>query len=264
MIYLITHETSNQFYFKIEQKKMKSILYIMIVFFFHNSYSQNIFGEYWRVNEIIGQDNENTQEYILHKIDKNNKYSLYGTKIIFNPDNSFTCDYSAKCGNDCFPSSFGTYKIIDNKHINLFVKVFEQSGDCDSKKNRLNLDMGKYFISQKSDKVVKLIKSDGNRFHDSLNEKYSTMIDKYIKEVENRSSGILNFKTEIKGNLGRVNLYIKNRTRIKNFRILYTKKQDDTFIVNLIKNEDKKNDYFFIINDFRNNYECQIGYYKFK
>ncbi|MBS7229581.1 hypothetical protein KHA90_00970 [Flavobacterium psychroterrae] len=243
---------------------MKKItLYVLIVFFSHNSYSQNIFEEYWHISEVIGQDTENTKEYILYKIDKNDKYSLYGTKIIFNSNNSFICNYSAKCGNDCFPSSVGTYKIIDNKHINLFVKQFKQSGDCESKKSISNLEMGKYFLSQKSDKIIKLIKSDGNSFQDSLNEKYSNMIDKYIEDVKYGSSNLLNFKTELKGNLGRVNLYIKNRTRIKNFRIVYSKKQDDTFIINLVKNEDEKNDYFFIINGFRNEFECQVGYYKF-
>jgi hypothetical protein len=243
---------------------MKYLFALLITMFSYSIYSQNIIGEYWRISEIIGQDTKHTQEYTLSKIDENDNYMMYGTKIIFEKGDSFKCNYSAKCGNDCFPFSVGTYNIIDDKHIALSVNTFSQTGDCEHKKIALNLKLGMYYIFQKSDKTVKLIKSDGNIFQDHLNEKYSLMIDNYIEEIQNGSSGLLNFKTKLTDNFQRVNAYIKNKTKIKNYKILYTKKQDGTFLINLIKNEDLENDYFYIINAFADNFEYKVGYYKLK
>lgn len=246
---------------------MKNILYILIVLFCHNSYSQNIFEEHWRISDVVGNNIESTQEYILNKIEDKNEYGLYyGTTIIFNPDNTFNCLVGVPCGNDCTPYSSGTYKNIDKKHIELFVEKSSYRGDCrhwdiDSK---CNLQLGKYYIYKKSDQIVKLIKSNGNNHQDKLNEKYSEIIDKYIQEIENGSSSLLNFKTIKSDNLERVRDYIKNNTQIKNYKVLFSKKQTDyPFIINLIENSDDKNDQFFIVNGFKNNYECQVGYYKF-
>ncbi|MET3020971.1 hypothetical protein [Flavobacterium hydatis] len=244
---------------------MKYILTLLITLLSYNMHSQNIFGEKWNISEIIGQDTKYTQEYTLSKIDQSdNNYVMQGTKISFDKDNTFNCLYSARCGNDCFPSSVGTYKIIDNKHINLFVKEFRQTGFCEHKKIALNLNLGQYYISQKSDTIIKLIKSDGNIFQDNLNEKYSLMIDDYIKEIKHRTADLLNFKTNLTDDSLIVNAYIKNKTKIKNYKILYSKKQNAIFLVNLIKNEDVKNDYFYIIHTFEKNYEYQVGYYKLK
>ncbi|MFC4162767.1 hypothetical protein ACFOWU_03820 [Epilithonimonas zeae] len=51
---------------------------------------------------------------------------------------------------------------------------------------------------------------------------------------------------------------------MKNYKILYTRKQDDLFLINLVKNMDVKNDYYFVINGFRNNYDYQVGAFKVK
>ncbi|WP_131474491.1 hypothetical protein [Flavobacterium sp. KMS] len=243
---------------------MKYILTLLITLLSYNMHSQNIIGEYWRISEIIGQDTNYTQEFVLQKMDKDDKpYSMYGNRIFFDKNNTFKCSYSATCGNDCFPSSVGTYKLIDNKHIEIDINEFSQTGDCEQKKIALNLKL-RYYISQKTDKIIKLIKSDGNIFQDNLNEKYSLMVDNYREEVKNGSFDLLNFKTNQKDNFLRVNAYIKNKTKIKNYKILYTQKLDGTFLINLVQNEDAENDYFYIINAFVDNFEYNVGYYKLK
>lgn len=124
-------------------------------------YAQKVFGEYWYINKIIGNDMQNTQEFTLNKIELTSKDDfIYGNKIIFNNDNTFNSNYSAPCGNDCFPSSTGTFKIIDKKHIKIFVKEFIQVGDCENKKIELNIDLGTYYISKESNEIIKLIKSN--------------------------------------------------------------------------------------------------------
>ncbi|AWK04002.1 hypothetical protein HYN56_07060 [Flavobacterium crocinum] len=245
--------------------KKKILLHLVIIILSSSIYSQNLLNEYWNISEIIGQDTINTGEFTLQRKDKTDQYySRYGMKIIFNKDNSLACNYSAPCGNDCFPSSIGTYKMIDQKHINLFVKEFQQFGDCESKNIKLDLNLGNYYISKQSDKTIKLIKSNGDLSQDKLNEKYSGLIDNYIEEIGNGSSSLLNFKTRLRDNDQRIKEYIKMKMEIENYKILYTKKQDGIFLVSLIKNENIKDDYFYIINAFHNNYEYQVGYYKLK
>lgn len=124
---------------------MKPIFSFLIFFSSYRISAQNIVGEYWHINEVIGSDTENIQEFTLYKIDKKDKYyAMYGTRIIFNNENSFNCNYSAKCGNDCFSSSFGTYKMTDTQHIDLYVKAFSQVGDCKSINKVLNLKYWKF------------------------------------------------------------------------------------------------------------------------
>ncbi|MBJ2123193.1 hypothetical protein [Flavobacterium sp. IB48] len=245
--------------------KKQALLQVLIIIFSSNIYSQNLLNEHWNISEIIGQDTTNTGEFTLHWNDKTDKYySIYGMKIIFKKDNSFVCSYSAKCGNDCFPSSIGMFKMIDRKHISLFVKEFQQSGDCDSKNIKLNLSLGNYYISKKSDKIIKLIKSNGDLSQDKLNEKYSSLIDSYIEEIGNGSSNLLNFKTKLRDNDQRIKEFIKMKMKIENYKILYTKKQNDSFLISLIKRENIEDEYFYIINAFQNNYEYQVGYYEFE
>lgn len=241
---------------------MKYLLTIMITVFFSNIYSQNLISRYWNISEIIGGDIENTQEYILREKDNTDSIPSYGMNIIFKKDNSFNCQYLARCSNDCFPSSEGIFTIIDEEHVNLFVEKYLQWGDCESRNLRLHLNLGNYYISKQSDKIVKLIKSNGDLSQDKLNEKYSSLIDTYVEEIGNGSSSLLNFKTKLLDNDQRIEEYIKMNMKIENYKLLYTKKQNGTFLISLIKNEDIKDDYFYIINAFQNNYEYQIGYYK--
>jgi len=245
--------------------KKQILLQLVSIIFSSSIYSQNLLNEYWNISEIVGKDTINTEEFTLQKNDKTDKYySIYGMKIIFKKDNSFACYYSAKCGNDCFRSSIGMFKMIDKNHVNLFVKEFQQSGDCESNNIKLDLSLGNYYISKQSNKIIKLIKSNGDLSQDKLNEKYSSLIDNYIEEIGNGSSSLLNFKTKLRDNDQRIKEYIKVKMKIENYKILYTKKQNDTFLINLIKKDNIEDDYFYIINAFHNNYEYQVGYYKLK
>ena len=224
----------------------------------------NLRNKVFKISEIIGQDTVNDQEYVLYKIDTTDKYFTYGTSIKFNAENTFNNFYSAKCGNDCFPSSTGKYFFTDENHIFIQVNKFQQDGDCETKNIVFSSGFVGYFIKPINNDRFKLIKSNGNLNDDRLNEKYSTLIDKYAEEVKNGSSALLDYKTKATNNISRVNDFIRNRTTIKDFKILYSKKVDDVSLVTLVENLDAPGEYFFIVNGFRNNYEFQVGYYKLK
>lgn len=215
----------------------------------------------WHISGIIGSDVENNQEFILSKIDTADKHSMYGMSIKFNTNNTYEDSYHAKCGNDCFPSSKGNYILKDENHISIKTKEFHQSGDCETKSISYDLDYVTYYIFQTSDGNLRLIKSNGKTEEDIKNQYYSLLFDKYYEELRNTQ---LDFKTTSKSNEDRVEDYIENRTNLKNYKILYTRKENDLFLINLVKNMDAKNDYYLVINGFRNNYDYQVGAYPLK
>ena len=215
----------------------------------------------WHISEIIGYDIENNHEFILSKIDTADRYSMYGVSIKFNVNNTYEDTYSAPCGNDCFPSSKGNYILKDENHILVKAKEFHQSGDCETKSILYDLYYVTYYIFQTSDGNLRLIKSNGKPEEDKQNQYYSTLFDKYYEELRNTQ---LDLKTRSKTNEKRVEEYIENRTNLKNYKILYTRKENDLFLINLVKNLEAENDYYFIINGFRNNYDYQVGAYHFK
>ena len=142
------------------QINLKSILPQELNKIKQGSISESFIGKRMYINTVIGNDMNYTQEYILTEIDMTSKNGyFYGTTIQFNNNYTFTCSYSAQCWNDCFPSSTGRYKIVDNNHISIFVKDFKQSGMCDVKHIKLNTDLGIYKITKNKDKTLKLTKS---------------------------------------------------------------------------------------------------------
>jgi len=216
----------------------------------------------WHISEIIGSDVENNQEFVLFKIDTADwYYSTYGTSIKFNTNNTYEDSYHAKCGNDCFPSSKGNYILKDENHILIKVKEFHQSGDCETKSISYDLDYVTYYIFQTSDGNLRLIKSNGKSYEDKQNQYYSMFFDKYYNELRDTQ---LDFKTTSKTNEERIKDFLNEKVHVKNYRILYTRKENDLFLINLVKNMDAKNDYYFIINGFRNNYDYQVGAYYLK
>ncbi len=237
---------------------MKLSLNLFLLFFCQLVYSQDIIGS-WKINQVIAEKTKNPQEYVLYKIDTSNKYySTYGTKIVFNRNGTFHCSYSAPCGNDCFPSSSGTFKMTDDKHVSFYVKKFSQVGDCEHKDLKLNLNLGLYYLAINSANI-KLIKSNGYLLQDSLNQKYSSMIDTCMKKISYNFQ--LNKKTTLKGNKERVDEYIKKFTTVKDYSIVYMKVADN-YLVNLIKNKELKEDYFYVLTDFTNRYDYKVGFYK--
>ena len=78
----------------------------------HNSSIVSLQGK-WRISQLI--TNAEITEYSLSQLgfDRFN----YGNNITLNTNQTFVCDYSAECGNDCFTTTIGKYKIIDENYI---------------------------------------------------------------------------------------------------------------------------------------------------
>lgn len=93
-------------------------------------YGQDVLGT-WKVDAVLWKTSR--QVYHLQRLDSSDE-GIYGNYLIFNRDNTFESYYTAFCGNDCFSSSKGVYKILKNNRIKLVLKEVRRKGfevpDC--------------------------------------------------------------------------------------------------------------------------------------
>ena len=123
-----------------------------------NNFSKNI--EYmnplvktWKINAKAFVDLKR-ENYILSPSNPNEKYQ-YGNFVSFSKNGSFHGFYSAPCGNDCFTSINGTYKLIGKNKISIFIKEIERSGFCAEKSMVINKQVGYFEIDLISiDKII--------------------------------------------------------------------------------------------------------------
>ncbi len=114
----------------------------------------------WYINGIIGKNFQDTiklKKTQLVKIAKN-EYRPYGTTISIE-EGVYEDSYGAPCGNDCFPSSKGNFTMISENKLTIFVKEFNQTGDCEEIHKTLNKNLGIYTLEKISDTQLKLVKN---------------------------------------------------------------------------------------------------------
>ena len=113
----------------------------------------------WRTNEVI---NGQTKElYLTNPLTNPEKKMLSGNILTFYTDGTFASKYYARCGNDCFPSSRGTFKKIDDNHIHLGIDWFKQDGEisiCPPIDDHTQRDLGIFKI-EPTKEGYRLIKS---------------------------------------------------------------------------------------------------------
>lgn len=111
------------------------------------SYSQKIKGK-WKTADVLW--NEASKEYSLMKIKNKRDYFYYfGNFIEFKDDNTFISHYSSPCGNDCFPTAKGTYRLIDKKKVELTVHEISKQGPmCKEIYEKGEWKLGTYLISK--------------------------------------------------------------------------------------------------------------------
>ena len=81
------------------------------------------------------------------------------TEFEKNDKNQYRSYYFAPCGNDCFSSITGTFKLIAPSYVRLNALKFEQRGFCEKKNETLHNDTADYYIYKVSNKKIFLVKS---------------------------------------------------------------------------------------------------------
>lgn len=132
---------------------MKNILSVLAICLSSWAFSQEIVGN-WSVSSL--PFNKAEKEYLLYKVNPNEPHN-YGFFLQFNKNNTFTASYGAPCGNDCFPFSKGTYKLVGKDQIELITSEIGQWGQCENynKKGKWNLGIYKIVKTKEGFNLVK-------------------------------------------------------------------------------------------------------------
>ena len=101
-------------------------------------HAQNPLEGEWITNSLLGNFKEEYQN-LLVLTQKEGERVGYATVFDKNDKNQYRSYYFAPCGNDCFPSVSGTFKLIAPSYVRLNALKFVQSGDCKSKNKTLQI-----------------------------------------------------------------------------------------------------------------------------
>lgn len=187
----------------------------------------------WSISQLmVGRD---ADEYTLTSQTKERTFR-YGNHISIQPDGTFVCGYSAPCGNDCFTTCLGKYKLINTDYICLFLEKITQHGDCHSNSDPME-DLGLFRI-YRNEKGMVLCKSDGNPQQDADNRKYVSWLTAINTEI-GQNYYYLEWK-EVKAPVTTAEAIASclAENHIANYNVLYTK-----FNIALIE---AGGDYFYV------------------
>ena len=109
------------------------------------TYAQDWVGT-WKTNELITY--KRVDEYVLTPANLTadaTKIERFGDFIEFKEDQTFSCYYTAPCGNDCFTSTAGVYKIVGANQIALTLHHLQQEGMCMQSREE-TVELGVYEI----------------------------------------------------------------------------------------------------------------------
>ena len=136
---------------------MKHIL-ITLLLCAPSVYAQNPLKGEWITNSLLGKFKE--EDSNLFELTKDED-EIVGFATVFekNDKNQYKSFYFAPCGNDCFPSITGTFKLIAPSYVRPNALTFEQHGNCEKKNKTLHNDTADYYIYKVSNKKIFLVKS---------------------------------------------------------------------------------------------------------
>lgn len=162
----------------------------LIIFLLTNAFaafSQNPFEGEWKIDYLIGYGGEKASyfnEYLLYKLQGEDRN--YGNNVAF-LDGKFTCWYSAPCGNDCFPSSEGNFKMIDESHVVFELDTIYIGGYCSTREAKMDKQPIIYYFFEENNSI-RLVKSDGVLKNDLDRQNYSNAIRKFELDPKNWSN----------------------------------------------------------------------------
>ena len=213
----------------------KQINYYGFDFALHNPKISELNGT-WEINPLIA--NKEVREYILSPQNPKDRFN-YGNNISINPDGTLASAYSAPCGNDCFTSTSGKFKMIDEHYMCFFLEMVSHNGDC-SGYSEPKEDLGVFRIYKEESKI-KLIKSDGNPQNDKNNIQYIDMLIAKDQEISNCANirNLLSWSNSERLNgLNEIVDFCMVQNQIKDYEILYDKNFERTNLI-LVKIQNK-------------------------
>ena len=199
---------------------MKHIL-ITLLLCAPSIYAQNPLKGEWITTSLLGNFKEEYQNLLVLTQRERENFG-YATVFEKNDKNQYRSYYFAPCGNDCFSSITGTFKLIAPSYVRLNALTFEQHGDCEKKNKTLHNDTADYYIYKVSDKKIILVKSTSRNEKEDKEKAKNYLLVTGIKEnVVYKHKTKMEVETKDIGALpAQVEKYATNILQLKKFKIL--------------------------------------------
>jgi len=138
---------------------MKHIILLLLLGVCSSAFAQKKIIGKWYLIELFGERNP-VEMYRLQRTTQ----VRTGYLIKFAKDKTFYSTYFAPCGLDCFVNTKGTYKRIDRHYLSFHVDTFSAyGGGCEkTEREKIDTDLGKYYVYFSPSGILYLIKSTGN------------------------------------------------------------------------------------------------------
>ena len=189
-------------------------------------HAQNPLKGEWITNSLLGKFKE--EDSNLFELTKDeDEIAGFATVFEKNDKNQYISYYFAPCGNDCFSSITGTFKLIAPSYVRLNALNFEQTGDCKHKNEKLHNDTADYYIYKVSNKKIFLVKSDSRNEKEDQEKAKNYLLVTNIRNV--RYNQQPKMEIEVKGMKplpAQVEKYATDILQLKNFKILVYNKLD--------------------------------------
>ena len=184
-------------------------------------HAQNPLKGEWITNSLLGKFKEKDSN--LFELTKDeDEISGIATEFEKNDKNQYRSYYFAPCGNDCFSSITGTFKLIAPSYVRLNALNFSQSGDCEKKDKKLDNDTAFYYIYKLSDKKIFLVKSSSKNEKEDQEKAKNYLLVTGIKDnvVYKQKTKMKVEAKEIGALPAQVEKYATDILHLKKFKIL--------------------------------------------
>ena len=191
-------------------------------------HAQNPLKGEWITNSLLGKFKEKDSN--LFELTKDeDEISGIATEFEKNDKNQYISYYFAPCGNDCFSSITGTFKLIAPSYVRLNALTFEQHGDCKKKNKTLHNDTAVYYIYKVSDKKIFLVKSTSkNEKEDQEKAKNYLLVTGIKDDVVYKQKTKMKVEAKEIGALpAQVEKYATDILHLKKFKILVYNRLED-------------------------------------
>jgi hypothetical protein len=179
----------------------------------------------WKIDELI--TNALATEYNFSLQDT--AIFDYGNNIKLDADQTFTSYYTAPCRQDCFTTTTGKYKILDENYICFFLEKITRFGICNGDEQP-NEDLGLYYFYKTESGSINILRSGGSLEQDKRNAFYRDLIIKKKKEMSqfgaiSASYNLLfNWKQTSFEDEKEIVAFCMNENQIEKYEILYSYK----------------------------------------
>jgi len=225
---------------------MKRIILILLLGVYSSAFAQKKIIGKWYLIELFGERNP-VEMYRLQKTTK----ATAGYLIKFAKDKTFYSSYFAPCGLDCFVNTKGTYKRIDRHYLSFHVDTFSAyGGGCEkTEREKIDADLGKYYVYFSPSGILYLIKSTGNLKQDKqLAQDAEQFDDLYpiVKYIFKNNKGIASYNPSFREE---VTTYAAQVLKLAHYRVcLQFFVGSSIGSVGLVKDLDTGT-YFYVVKD---------------